>query len=220
MSSTHGFAQKIWLVAALANAGCASPPQTTPATPGAFTCPTFPTSCESYDLHETISSDPIEPFEPTCPAMGEFRNQLDFRFCRCDHEQYVEQLSDWAACISKRRAQLATAVYNEMVRVYNCRLSQDGCAAASSIRSMPISSIFRPYLDRMPTLPACTTYLAQRSFHDVSDAQSCRFEVEDLSDDLTRWAERTAAAAESDAHLKADQAISRFNCHAQGGRYC
>jgi hypothetical protein len=42
MSSTRGFAQKIWLVAALANAGCAPPPHATPATPVAFTCPTFP----------------------------------------------------------------------------------------------------------------------------------------------------------------------------------
>jgi hypothetical protein len=192
-------------------AACAAP---APA-PAIYTCPSFPTRCEDYE-RGVISSDPIEPFEPTCPALGEFHDQFDFQLCRCDFEQ--QQLFERAECISERRAQMAADIYNEMVRVYNCRLSEEGCAPASGIRSVSLSSIFHPYMDRRPDLPSYTTFLTGHRFYDEFEAQSCRFEVEELRNDLTRWAERMAREAQSDAQFAADRAIERFNCHARGGQ--
>lgn len=195
-------------------AGCA------PATPSApvFTCPSFPYQCQDFQL-EGVSIDPVNPSEPMCPMLGEFRDQFEFQLCRCEYEQYVGELIDRAACIGKRRVQMATAVYNEMVRVYNCRLRENGCTPATRIRfGLGLSAI--DYSNRPPDLPGCVTFLTNRPFYDRFEAETCRSEVEQLEDDLLSWAEREAEDALFEARRDADRAVERFNCYARGGKFC
>jgi hypothetical protein len=37
---------------------------------------------------EKVSVDPVNPSDPMCPVLGEFRDRFDFLLCRCDYEQY------------------------------------------------------------------------------------------------------------------------------------
>ena len=183
-----------------------------------FTCPSFPYQCQDFQL-DGVSIDPIDPSEPMCPMLGEFRDQFDFQFCRCEYEQYTEKLLGRAACVGKRRAQMAAAVYNEIVRVYNCRLRNDGCTPSTHVQfGMGIS--LTDYSNRPPDLPGCVTFLTHRPFYDGFEADRCRAEIEGLKGDLLRWAEREGEGALADARRDADRAIQRFNCYAGGEKLC
>jgi hypothetical protein len=171
-----------------------------------------------YEL-EKVPIDPVEPSEPMCPLLGEFRDQLDFQLCHCEYEQYTMALFDRAVCIGKRRAQMATAVYNEMVRVYNCRLREDGCKSSTRI-GLGIGFSVADYSDRPPDPPSCITFLTERPFRDRVEASICRSEVEGLKSNLARWAQHEADEALAEARRNADRAVERFNCHARGGKFC
>jgi hypothetical protein len=183
-----------------------------------FTCPSFPSRCEDFQLEE-VSIDPVKPIEPMCPLLGEFRNRTDFQLRRCDYEHFTTQLLDRAACDGKRRLQMVTAVYNETVRVYNCRLRENGCEPSTRVRfGMGLSWV--DYSNPPPDLPGCVTFLTEQTFYDRLGAESCRAEVERLEDDLIRWAEREGEEAMSEARREADRAVERFDCYARGGKFC
>lgn len=148
---------------------------------------------------------------------GKFRDQTDFHFCRCEYQEYAEQIVQRADCISRRRTQAANVIYKEVVRVYNCRLSEDGCEIAVKVKW---SGIIDNYRYSPPQIPACVRLFANRRFYDVAEAENCGLALDAFKRRLEAWRDDEVRGLGSDAAWKADQAIERFNCYARGGRIC
>lgn len=172
--------------------------------------------CADFTLSASFG-DPFEPGPPICPILGEFTDEFDFQICRCEHTRYSRTLLARVECIVERRAQEATAIYHEAVRVYNCRLTKDRCEASSRLSWALFTT---DHSNKRPEAPSCVTFLTSRRFYDSYDANDCSREIDSFYDDLERWVELEGEDAVRDAKYKIDDAIRRFNCHASGKRIC
>lgn len=170
-------------------------------------------NCPDFSL-STNDRDSIEPIEPNCPSLGRFESDMEFRFCRCDYENYVESLYSYAACIETRRNQEAMQRYNAAVKVYNCRLKRDDCKLLR-----PVISLLN---DDVPDYPFCVTGygVSHTRFFDGIEAEECAIYIESFEAELEKWAAEKSKVAFRNAERNADEAIARFNCHAQGNDYC
>lgn len=207
------------VVALLAGCSPAGPKgegeRTAAAEPAVFTCRVLETACEPYTASST-STDPVEPFPPSCAAFGDGMDDFELTICACEHERYVKELHGRAACIAERRAGAATVAYNEAVTAYNCRLDADGCRGTSLLGLFSAE-----HRNSAPAAPSCV-----RSFgtgHRLSspeEAQACRADVEGYKEDLARWSDREAEETNADTERATRRAADSLECHAAGSTFC
>lgn len=180
----------------------------------ALVAPSSSLVCPSATLNCALYTFGYEPSEPRCPFLGKFTDEIDFYFCRCDHERYAEELPNRARCIAEILKQKATKAYNEAVDVYNCRLTKDFCSPSSGT-----DYFNQPYFNRQPKVPECLSG-GRLKFFDSGEANPCRADVEEFKAEIEQWAEQEADSVSSDAHQKSERAVNRFNCYARGGLVC
>lgn len=114
---------------------------------------------------------------------------------------------------------MATEFYNEVVRVFNCRISGDGCDLNDKVEN-EYFFLNKYALFSQPSVPWCVKFAADEAFSDVMQAEFCRADVQKFGRDLEGWVLEESEGAVEEARRKADSAVVKFNCYASGNEFC